>query len=64
LQLGFTEVTYPSGGDLDRVVASCKELVAAAHQENIPVFLTEIEQKHSDVMRLGEVLDWIAKYQL
>jgi nicotinamidase-related amidase len=41
LQLGFTEVTYPSGGDLDRVVASCKELVAAAHQENIPVFLTE-----------------------
>ena len=38
LQLGFTDATCPLGGDLDRVVASCKDLIAAAHQKQIPVF--------------------------
>jgi maleamate amidohydrolase len=40
LQLGFTDSTCPLGGDLDRVVESCRDLIAAAHQKNIPVFFT------------------------
>lgn len=40
LQLGFTDATCPLGGDLDRVVQSCKELISAAHKKNIPVFFT------------------------
>lgn len=40
LQLGFTDPACPLGGDLDRVVESCKELIAVAHQKQIPVFFT------------------------
>jgi maleamate amidohydrolase len=32
LQLGFTDPTCPLGGDLDRVVDSCRELIFPAHQ--------------------------------
>jgi len=40
LQLGFTDPTCPLGGDLDRVVESCRELIFSAHQKQIPVFFT------------------------
>ncbi|MBI4529155.1 MAG: isochorismatase family protein [Deltaproteobacteria bacterium] len=40
LQLGFTDPTCPLGGNLDRVVESCKDLIVAAHKKNIPVFFT------------------------
>jgi maleamate amidohydrolase len=40
LQLGFTDPTCPLGGDLDRVVQSCRELIFSAHQKQIPVFFT------------------------
>lgn len=40
LQLGFTDPTCPLGGNLDRVVECCGEVIAAAHTKNIPVFFT------------------------
>ncbi len=33
LQLGFTDPTCPLGGDLDRVVEYCRELIFSAHQK-------------------------------
>ncbi len=47
LQLGFTDPTFPLGGDLDRVVQSCAELIKAAHAKDIPViFTTTGYEKH------------------
>jgi maleamate amidohydrolase len=47
LQLGFTDPNFPLGGDLDNVVASCRELIKAAHSKNIPViFTTTGYEKH------------------
>lgn len=40
LQLGFTDPACPLGANLDRVVESCRQLIAAAHKKNIPVFYT------------------------
>ena len=40
LQLGFTDSACPLGGDLHRVVESCRDLISAAHQKQIPVFFT------------------------
>ena len=40
LQLGFTDPTFPLGGNLDNVVESCRELIKAAHAKNIPVIFT------------------------
>jgi len=47
LQLGFTDPNFPLGGDLDNVVASCRELIKSAHSKNIPViFTTTGYEKH------------------
>jgi len=47
LQLGFTDPNFPLGGDLDNVVASCRELIKSAHFKNIPViFTTTGYEKH------------------
>src|SRR5438093_11792212 len=40
LQLGFTDPNLPLGGDLDRVVESCRSLIDAAHAKNIPAIFT------------------------
>ena len=40
LQLGFTDPACPLGSNLDRVVETCRELIAGAHRKNIPVFFT------------------------
>ena len=57
LQLGFTDPNFPLGGDLDRVVESCRSLIDAAHAKNIPViFTTTGYEKH-----LKDAGVWIKK---
>ena len=47
LQLGFTDPSFPLGGDLDRVVESCRELIKAARSKNMPIiFTTSGYEKH------------------
>ena len=57
LQLGFTDPNFPLGGDLDRVVESCRKLIDAAHAKKIPViFTTTGYEKH-----LKDAGVWIKK---
>jgi nicotinamidase-related amidase len=55
--LGFTDPSFPLGGDLDRVVESCRSLIDAAHAKKIPViFTTTGYEKH-----LKDAGVWIKK---
>lgn len=40
LQLGFTDPSFPLGGDLGSVVESCRKLINAARAKKIPVIFT------------------------
>src|SRR5258706_13034705 len=47
LQLGFTDRSFPLGGDLDRVVESARSLIDVAHAKKIPdIFTTTGYDKH------------------
>lgn len=57
LTRGFTEAAFPTGADMTEVVTQTAELVAAAHDNAVPVVFTVLEFTDAEV----ETLVWLRK---
>ncbi|WP_121744273.1 isochorismatase family protein [Natronorubrum halophilum] len=58
LQRGFTDPACPLGGELSSVVDRTNDVLAAAHDTDVPVVLTRIVTNHPNAADLGT---WVEK---